>query len=99
MPSQYIESAIKHVLNGHNGLTMVSYATGEDASEFSTSYTPYLPQNSHEWDICFFMAIEAKWHFQPGTFWSPMIFRFWAPFGTYKTPYKSQVREGPARFA
>ena len=45
MPSQYIESAIMHVLNGHDGLAMVSYAIGEDATQFSASNSHYLSQN------------------------------------------------------
>ena len=46
LPAQYIESAYKHVLNGHDGLAMVSYAIGEDAAQFSASYSHYLSQNS-----------------------------------------------------
>ena len=46
LPAQYIESANKHVLNGHDGLAMVSYAIGEDATQFSASNSHYLSQNS-----------------------------------------------------
>ena len=48
LQAKYIESAIKHVLDGHDGLTMVSYAIGEDVPQFSTSNSPNLPQNSQK---------------------------------------------------